>query len=66
MKLTMVGSDRPLLLDVDGVLIPYAAPVCPPGFLSYWLQGEGLHDIFAPLHLCTFALNLNSYFASTI
>jgi hypothetical protein len=41
MELAMIGLGRPLLLlDVDGVLIPYAAPACPPGFLSYWLQDE--------------------------
>ena len=29
-----------LLLDVDGVLIPYAAPEQPIGFLPYMLPGE--------------------------
>ncbi len=36
-----------LLLDVDGVLNPYAAPACPPGYAE--------HDFFAgeePVRLC--------------
>jgi hypothetical protein len=42
------GSDRPLfLLDVDGVLNPFAATACPPGYTE--------HDLFAgeePVRLC--------------
>jgi hypothetical protein len=36
-----------LLLDVDGVLNPYAAPACPPGYIE--------HDLFPgeePVRLC--------------
>ncbi len=41
----MINSERQvnkplLLLDVDGVLIPYAAPVAPAGFQRYRLLGE--------------------------
>lgn len=32
------AADRPLaLIDVDGVLNPYAAPTCPPGYTEYEL-----------------------------
>ncbi len=38
---SMQQQNKPLLLlDVDGVLIPYAAPEQPPGFLQYTLLGE--------------------------
>jgi hypothetical protein len=56
---TNVGEDMPfhsiftarqplLLLDVDGVLIPYAAPGPPAGFLPYTLLGEVVW--LAPAH----------------
>ena len=35
-----------LLMDIDGVLNPYAAPVCPPGFSEQMLfEGEGEEPI---------------------
>jgi len=43
-----VNASLPLfLLDVDGVLNPYAAPACPPGYIEYaarrplaWIDDE--------------------------
>ena len=44
----MTASLPLLLLDVDGVLNPFAAPACPPGYTE--------HDLFPgeePVRLCT-------------
>ncbi len=38
----LIGDKPVLLLDVDGVLIPYAAKKQPPGFLPYVLLGESV------------------------
>lgn len=45
----MLNDSMPiLLLDVDGVLIPYAAKGCPDGFIQHTLLGEPVW--LAPCH----------------
>jgi hypothetical protein len=45
--MAMTSSLPLLLLDVDGVLNPFAAPACPPGYIEYeFFPGE------EPVRLC--------------